>query len=172
MNSHFRILGVFGVVVTLIGAAYVSFGIPIACGSHGCIRATDATAQHRYDSAFARSTNGQEPSEQAVLTTLVRRYLLAHAATTSSVSLNDAAQYRTEILHATDPKILKKLGFSSFEEYDKLVLVPFLQQDSLMKERHADNPSVLYARLAQEQSIFFFKKGYRWNKATGEVVAK
>ncbi len=172
MNHHWRVLGTFGAVVILLAAAYLSFGVPIACGSHGCIREADATAQHEYDSAFARSTNGHAPSEQATLTTLVRRYLLTHAATTSSVSLEDAEKYRADILHTTDQEVVKKLGFSSFEEYDKLVLIPFLLQESLMQERHIENPSALYVKLAQEQSILVFKKEYKWNKATGEVVAK
>ena len=172
MNSHYRVLGAFGIVVAVLIVAYASFGLPVACGSHGCIRVVDATAQREYDSAFARSTNAKQPSEQEIFTTLLRRYLLTHAATTSSVSLRDAVQYRTDILHTTDPAIVQMLGFSSFEEYDKLVLVPFLQQEVLMKERRIDTPSALYTRLAQEQSIFLFKTGYKWNKATGEVVAK
>src|SRR3989344_3113982 len=172
MNSHHRVLGAFAIVVAVLIAAYASFGIPIACGSHGCIRKSDIAAQRVYDNAFARSTNSHEPVEQATLTTLVRRYLITHATTTSSVSLTDAELYRADILHATDPEIVQKLGFASFEEYDRLVLVPFLQQEALMKERHIKNPSALYARLAQEQSIFLSMNGYKWNKATGEVVAK
>ncbi len=172
MNPHWRILGVFGVVVILLAAAYLSFGIPIACGSNGCIRNAEAISQEMHDRAFARSTNGHEPNMKEILTTVVRRYLLAHASITSIISISDAARYRTEVLHATDISALEKLGFSSFEEYDKLVLIPFLQQQALMKQRRIESPSALYAQLAQEQSIFLFKNGYRWNTATGEVVAK
>ncbi len=41
-----------------------------------------------------------------------------------------------------------------------------------MKERGITSPSVLYKQLAQEQRIFLFKKGYIWDRANGEVVAK
>lgn len=172
MKLHWKILGLFVAVIALLLISYILFGFPIACGSHGCIRQTDVATQQAYDSAFARSTNARDVSEQATLTTLVRRYLLTHTSTTSSVSLDDAARYRTDILHTTDAAAVRQLGFSSLEEYDTVVLVPFLTQEALMKQRAITSPSVLYKQLAQEQRIFLFKKGYVWDKANGEVVAK
>lgn len=172
MNSHWKILSFFSTVVLLLVLAYLSFGIPLACGTYGCIRATDAKAQRAYDDAFARSTATPAPSEQALLTTLMRRYLLTHAISSSRISVADVAQYRTDVLHVVDDSLVKGLGYVSLAEYDALVLVPFLTQQALMQERHLDAPSALYAQLAQEQWLVLLKPGYRWNRATGEVVAK
>ncbi len=125
MPAHWKILALFGLIVASLSAAYASFGFPIACGSYGCIRQTDVAAQKAYDSAFARSINARDVSEQATLTTLMRRYLIAHASVSVSISATDAARYRTNILYTTDVATVEKLGFSSLEEYDTVVLIPF-----------------------------------------------
>src|SRR5688572_27687675 len=147
MNMHWRVLGSFGIVIAILLTAYVSFGVPVACGSHGCIRNTDLVAQMAYTAAFARATNAQEPTEREALTTLMRRYLVTHAALSSSVSKEDASRYREDILHINDATLIQKIGFSSAELYDELVLVPFLSQEALMKQRGITDPSLLYTQL-------------------------
>lgn len=162
----------FGAAILLLGFAYISFGIPLACGWYGCIRNTDLMRQRTYNSAFARSTNSIVSSDQATLTTLMRRYALAHTSVPYSITPADAARYRTDVLHTTDVAAAKQLGFSSLQEYDQFVLIPFLTQEALMKARNIDNASALYKELAQEQPIFLFTQKYRWDRQTGEVVAK
>lgn len=172
VNTHWKILGCFAAAVLVLITAYFSFGVPIACGTHGCLRAAEFTQQRTYDSAFALSTQSTPPSIEVTLTTVLRRYLLAHAILSSPISLSDAARYRIDVLHMTDDAIAKGLGFFSLAEYDERVIVPFITQEALMQERHLDTPSTLYAQLAQEQWLLLLKPGYRWDRATGEVVAK
>jgi hypothetical protein len=172
MNKHWKILSVLAGSIAILIAIYLYFGIPIACGTHGCIRDIDFRKQHLYDVAFAHSTNSHEPSTQATLTTLMRRYLLTHISSAYSIPLGDAAKYRDDVLHITDSRIVNTLGFSSLQEYDQAVLVPFLTQEALMKERHTDTPAALYRQLAEEQLLILLKPGYTWEKQTGEVIAK
>lgn len=172
MNKRGKILGSLGSSIAILIAIYMYFGIPIACGSHGCIRDTDFQKQRVYDVAFARSTNSREPSIQATLTTLMRRYLLTHVSSTFAVSLIDTEKYRKDVLHITDSQIVKSLGFLSLQEYDQAILIPFLTQEALITERHTDGPVALYQQLAQEQFLILMKPGYTWEKQLGEVVAK
>lgn len=172
MKNHWQVLFPFAMAVVIALGLYLSFGTPIACGSYGCIRASDLHKQQVYTAAFAQATNGQVPREAQVLTTLLRRYLLTHSLMPSAVSLEDARAYRTDVLHTTNITTIQELGFSSFDEYDEFVVIPFLQQEALMKQRHLDTPDALYAQLAQEHVILFLKPDYHWNKSTGEVVVK
>ncbi len=172
MKHHVRVLGSFAGITIVLVALYFSFGIPLACGSNGCIRKHDFTQQRTYDIAFARSINAQPPSEVSTLTTMIRRYLLTHAMRSSSISSADAARYRSDVLHIAYIADITNLGYSSAEEYDRLVVIPFLTQEALIKERHTDNPSALYKQLAQEQYIVLFKSRYTWDRKIGEVVAR
>lgn len=172
MITYWKILGSFGMIGILLSVIYISFGIPIACGSYGCIRAADLGEQLAYATAFAHSENTIAPTQSEVLTTLMRRYLLTHTASSSSISVPDAVRYRTDVLHITTPMMVQKLGYSSLAQYDELVIVPLLIQEILIGNRNLNNPSELYQQLAQEQWLFLFKKDYEWDKTTGSIIAK
>lgn len=172
MNRHIQILTTLSAVIVLLILLYVSYGIPIACGSHGCIRTSDLEYQTQYDAAFTRSTTSAVSSKQTILTTLVRRYLVHHAKNTVPLSLTDARKYRNDVLRVNDEAVVKALGFSSFEEYDRLVILPYLIQEALVKQRSLRDTDELYANLAEEQRIFLFVSGYRWDRTRGKVVAE
>lgn len=172
MNTHTRVLGTLGVVIILFITLYLSYGRPVACGSHGCVRSSDLEQQKRYDAAFARSTNSSIPSQQTSLTTTIRRYFVLHAKNMVQISLADALRYREDVLQMKDEEAIKKLGFTSLEEYDRHVVIPYLTQEALLKTRSLSTTDALYRQLAAEQRIILFAQGYRWDPSTAQVVAK
>lgn len=160
-------------VAILLGAWIYAFKLwPIACSTRGCITKAEWVQQRAYDIAFAQATRKDQPSDTTTLTTVIRRHLISHAVLQSPVSSQDAVRYRTAILHTTDIATLKPLGITSFSIYDSQIILPFLQQEALMKQKNITNTEVLYKELASQRKIFLLLFHYRWNIDRGEVEAK
>ena len=149
-----------------------TFPWPIACSTRGCITSQEWSRQRAYDIAFATATGKPMPSDAATLTTIMRRHLIAHATIQSPISLQDAVRYRTAILHTTDIATLRPLGITSFPDYDSNIILPFLEQEALMKQRNITNTDDLYKDLAHQRTIFLLLFHYHWNIDRGEVEVK
>ncbi|HSX24728.1 MAG TPA: hypothetical protein VLG69_02055 [Candidatus Andersenbacteria bacterium] len=146
-----------------------SFPWPIACSLRGCITSKDWALQRSYDTAFAQKTSKMIPSESSTLTTILRRHLISHANLQSSITPQDAVKYRTAILHTTDIATIRPLGMSSFDQYDTTIILPFLQQEALMKQNNIPDTEILYKNLAHQRPIFLLLFHYHWNTDRGEV---
>ncbi|MCE9643524.1 MAG: hypothetical protein K8Q97_04430 [Candidatus Andersenbacteria bacterium] len=149
-----------------------AFPWPIACSTRGCITSQEWSHQRAYDIAFAAATGKTMPSDAATLTTIIRRHLITHAEIQSPISLQDAVRYRTAILHTTDISTLRPLGITSFADYDSNIILPFLEQEALMKQRNITNTDDLYKDLAHQRTIILLLFHYHWNIDRGEVEAK
>lgn len=172
------LIAVIGIWIYTLSFSNPSHGLskafpwPIACSTRGCITSQEWSHQRAYDVAFAAATGKLMPSDAATLTTIMRRHLIAHAAIQSPISLQDAVRYRTAILHTTDIATLRPLGITSFADYDSNIILPFLEQEALMKQRNITNIDDLYKDLAHKRTIFLLLFHYRWNIDRGEVEAK
>lgn len=149
-----------------------AFPWPVTCTARGCVT-TDAWArQGRLSAQFAASVQEEGPSETESLTTVLRRHMLEHAFVVKPVTAADARRYREEILHLKDDALLQKSVGITAEEYDRLVIIPFLQQAALQQERKAESADELYGALAQERLVIVLPFSLRWDKDTGSVVEK
>lgn len=163
-------IGIIAAVLIAISMWTYTFSLwPIACSPRGCIAKSDWARQRTYDVAFAHETGKSFPSEASTLTTLIRRHLITHATLQSPISSQDVVRYRTAILHTTDVSVLQPLGISSFAEYDTNIILPFLEQEALMKQRNIANTDDLYKDLAHQRAIILLLFHYHWNIDRGEV---
>lgn len=145
---------------------------PAACTMRGCITTQDWEAQKRISERFAKSVQEQAPSAEAVVTTVLRRHLVAHAFAVNPVTAADARRYREEILHLKDETKLQEAVGLSIEDYDNLVVRPFLQQAALQQEYKAETLDELYAALARERLVLVLPFHYRWDKENGRVIRR
>lgn len=145
---------------------------PVACTTRGCVTTQAWAHQATLDARFAASVEQAIPSETESLTTAVRRHLLRHAFVVKPVTASDARRYREEILHLKDDTLLQESAGTTAEEYDQLVLVPFLQQAALQQQRNAESVDELYAGLASERWVIVLPFSLRWDQETGSVVAR
>ncbi len=145
---------------------------PIACTLRGCASTREWEAQQRMAQRFAQSVQAPGPTAEETLTTVLRRHLLAHAFAASPVTAADARRYREEILHLKDESKLREAVGISLEDYDQLVVIPFLQQAALQQERKTETVDELYGALARERLVLVLPFHFRWDKSLGRVVAR
>lgn len=146
-----------------------AFALPIFCTTRGCVTNQEWTKEKEYQKAFADAAHSSLPSDAPILTTLVRKHLFLNTQNNDNIS-EEAVKYRTEILHLTDAVQLKQLGFTSFEEYDNAVTIPFLLQQSYMNEHSLKTPEEAYIQLAKNFRVISLLFDYTWDTSKGEVV--
>lgn len=144
---------------------------PIACSTRGCITSSQWALQRSYDVAFAKETGKTIPTQADTLSTMIHRHLILHASLQSPVDIKDAVRYRTAILHTTDISTIQPLGIESFDTYDSMVILPFLEQEAYMKQNNIPDTATLYRALSSQRRIYLMLSKYRWDAASGEVVA-
>lgn len=158
--------------LTLLGLWWQhSFALPMFCTLRGCITTSAFAKEKMYAQSFARLTNADTPSEESILTTLVRIHLLKTIGNTS-ISANEAVKYRTSVLHLTNEEAIRPIGFSSFQEYDNSVTIPFLMQEAYMKEHTIQTSDDVYTALAKQRRVISLLFHYTWDSSKGEVVAR
>lgn len=145
---------------------------PVACTMRGCVNTQQWERQQQIAERFAASVQTEAASPEELLTTMVRRHCLAQAFLASPVTPADARRYREEILHFKDEAKLQEVAGLTFAEYDKLVIMPFLQQAALQQQRKVETVDELYASLAQERFVLVLPFHYRWDKEKGRVVSR
>lgn len=172
MNNIF-IIGGFTILVAIIASVATGLiPLPLACTTHGCVWPREIQKQTIYDAAFATATQSSQPTQEATLTSVFRRHLLSFGTGVPVISKEDATRYREDVLHYTDTAELSRIGFASFDEYDTTVVVPFLKQEALMKQKNLTNVQDLYKDISGNHWIIFFDLRHKWDKNTGEVVAR
>lgn len=143
---------------------------PVACSLRGCITTTDWHKHHQARTTFTKTTNLEAPSVNDSLTTLVRQHLISEAFIYSPVTMRDAIRYREEILQARDEsKIISSTGLA-LNDYDRLVILPLLQQENMRRERNISDYDQLFQQLAQEISVWVLPSTIKWNKEEARVV--
>ncbi len=143
---------------------------PVVCSTRGCITTREWQRQQIATEVFAQIAQREQPTPLQSLNTLARQHLAHYGQFTSPVTLASAQRYRTEILHATDETKLKEATGLSLAEYDELVVIPFLEQESLRQQRRAEAPDDLYKQLAQERWMVVLPWHLTWSKADGKVI--
>jgi len=86
--------------------------------------------------------------------------------------MGDARRYREEVLQAKDPEQIERATGLTIPQYDKLVVLPLLQQEAVRLERSADNYEILFADLAKDRPIVILAWPYRWDGETGSVAVR
>jgi len=145
---------------------------PVACSARGCLTTHDWLLQVALMEQFAEVTQQPAPSAETALTTVVRRHLLEHAVLGEPATVADARRYREEILHLKDEALLSEALGVTPEEYDELVVLPFLQQTALQQQKNAESLDELYADVSRERVVAILPFHYRWDKNTGAVVRR
>src|SRR3989344_7617407 len=115
------------------------FPWPVACTTRGCITAKTWQQQHALAQAFAATVKQTPPTPTETLTSAIRRELLSYTVIRSPVTLADARRYREEILHVKNEATLVDSFGVTATDYDRLVLMPFLQQEALRQERSLES---------------------------------
>jgi hypothetical protein len=148
------------------------FPWPIACSSRGCVTTTSWLRLHAAHTAFAQATQQQVPTFRDSLGTLIRQHLIRHSWLRPPVSDADAQRYRFEILNLHDDATLRaSTGFSG-AEYDRHVIIPFLEQEALREARQVESLEQLYALLGQERTVIVFPFYLKWDREKGIVVPR
>lgn len=145
---------------------------PVACTPRGCVTTREWREQIRVSDAFAASAAGEPQTQEAALTSVVRRHLVENAFVRSPVTAADARRYREEILHLKDEALLQESVGMTAAEYDQQIITPFLQQAALQQQRKAESISELYAGLSSERFVLVLPFHFRWDKDTGSVVRR
>ncbi len=143
---------------------------PVACSTRGCITTREWQYQHVATEVFAHLAAREQPTPVQSLQTLIRQHLAHYGQLTSSVTPAAAQRYRSEILHATDEAKIKEATGLSLAGYDELVVMPFLEQESLRQQRRAESPDDLYKQLASERWVAVLPWHLTWDKGEGKVV--
>ncbi len=167
------IYALFAVVVTTLLFLWwrSEFALPIFCTTRGCVTNAELQKETAYQLAFAQAAHSAAPTKNAVMTTLVRKHLIL-TTQNNTATTEDAIKYRTDILHLTDEEHLKQLGFTSFEEYDREVTIPFLLQQTYMNEHSLKNPEEAYSMLSTNFRVVSLLFDYTWDSSKGEAVAR
>lgn len=167
------LIGIFSLVLAALLVFWwkSDFAMPLFCTTRGCVTTTGLQQERNYQMLFSTATNSTQPTEQTILTTLVRLFLIKNIPG-KSVSLEDAKNYREDVLHLTDESHIKQLGFASFNEYDNAVTIPFLLQQSYMNEHGFKSPPQAYAAISKNISVFSLMFDYTWDSSKGEVVVR
>ncbi len=143
---------------------------PIACSLRSCLTTSSWHKQYEARTLFAKTINQDMPSPNDALTTLIRQRLVNESFVHSPVTIRDAVRYREEILQARDEtKVLSSTGLST-NDYDKLVILPLLQQEMLREERDTADLGALFKQLAAERMIWIFPATLKWDKSEAKVI--
>lgn len=142
---------------------------PVVCTTRGCITTTQWREHTAARATFNTALALPHAAPAETLTTLVRQHLVSYAVIRSAVTAADARRYREEILNAKDTSVIQNATALTLDEYDQLVVLPFLQQEALRQQRHAESAEELFAQLAQERFVVVFVRGLRWNAQEGKV---
>ncbi|PIT98455.1 MAG: hypothetical protein COT71_00585 [Candidatus Andersenbacteria bacterium CG10_big_fil_rev_8_21_14_0_10_54_11] len=145
---------------------------PIACSTRGCVTSARWQQQQSIQAQFAHTAGEQAPLPAASLTTVVRQHLVHHASVRVPATMGDARRYREEVLQAKDPEQIERATGLTIPQYDKLVVLPLLQQEAVRLERSADNYEILFADLAKDRPIVILAWPYRWDGETGSVAVR
>jgi hypothetical protein len=146
------------------------FPWPVACTTRGCITSTSWARQYQLTQQFAAATHMDEPTPRQALTTLIRQHLVTYAFVRSPINLPDAQRYREQILNTKDDQDLQQSLGVSIKDYDRQIVLPYLQQEALRQQRKAESPEELYATLSRERLVIVLPWYFGWDKNRGEVV--
>lgn len=149
-----------------------AFPWPIACSRRGCVSSRTWARLWQTQTTFAQTTDTAVPTEAQTLTTAVRRHLVQKALVRSSLSMADVRRYREEVLHLKDPAMAQEHTGLSLTQYDRFVLLPFLQQEELGQRQQVATLPDLFRQLSQERSVFILPRGLVWDIEKAEVVSK
>ncbi len=172
------ILGVVGGGWAWVLAAQNSLAVPVsqwlpwpvACSTRGCVTTWSWQRQYRATEVFATLIQREQPTPEQTLTTLVRQHLAHYSQLTSPVTSAEAVRYREEILNAKDETQIQQATGLSMGEYDELVILPFLEQESARQQRRAENAEDLYKQLAGERWVVALPLHLTWNKDEAKVI--
>lgn len=142
---------------------------PVVCSTRGCITTWSWARQQTATEVFAKLSGREQPSTLQSLTTLVRQHLAHFGQLKSPITLAAAQRYRTEILHATEDQKIQEATGLTLAAYDELVIMPFLEQESLRQQRRAESVEDLYAQLAGERWIVALPWHLTWSKQEARV---
>ena len=145
---------------------------PVACSTRGCITTGSWERQRDLNEAFAKASELEVPAPHDALTTLIRQHLVRFATPTTDVTLSDAARYREDILNVSSTEQLQETLPLTLEEYDELIVLPYLAQESLLQQQRAEGPADLYQKLANERLIIVLPFQLRWNIDTATVISR
>ena len=145
---------------------------PIACTTRGCITSTSWLQQHQLTTQFNAATLLDTPAPEETLTTVIRDHLLRHATVRPAVTIEGAARYREEILHITSVDDLPDTISLSLEEYDEMIVLPFLQQEGLRQLHLVESTEELYEILTKQRPVLLLLFNYHWNSARGAATTR
>lgn len=142
---------------------------PVACSTRGCISTAQWQRQQETQARFAAATGSEAPTPAQSLTTVVRQHLVRHASVRIPATLADARRYREDVLQARDSAAIEQATGMTSAEYDRLAVLPLLQQEAVRLERDIATYDALFEALANERSIVILAWRYRWDGDTGSV---
>jgi len=145
---------------------------PVGCTSRGCVTSASWVNQHNLHLHFAATASIEAPTPEQTLTTLMRRHIINHAFLRSPVTPADAQKYREAVLNIRTQEQLKKLVDVSLADYDRQVIIPFLQQEALRQQNKAESAADLYKQLGQERLVIMLPFHLRWDKDSGQVIRR
>lgn len=145
---------------------------PVACSSRGCVTSARWRMQQRLQTQFASATGSAAPAREQSLTTAVRQHLVRHAFVRLPVTVEDAQRYREKVLLAIDVEPVQRAVGLTFTDYDRLVLLPLLQQEAVRGERGIEDYGELFKALARERTVGILAWHYRWDAGQASVVGE
>lgn len=156
----------------LSNRALSGFSWPVVCSTRGCITTRQWERQRTVERAFAAANALPERGINEALTTLVRQHLVRHASLKSTVTSEDVTRYRTTILNvADDAPTLHQTGLNA-KDYDKTVVLAFLQQEALRQQHTVESLSELFTLLSKERFIVVLPRGLWWDKNTATIAER
>jgi len=143
---------------------------PVVCSTRGCITTRTWQRQQTAIQVFAAAAKKDAPSPEQSLTTLARQHLAHYSQLKSPVTPADAVRYREEILNAKNEAQVREATGLSLADYDRFIIIPFLEQESARQQRRAESAEDLYRQLAGERWIFALPFHLTWDKQEAKVV--
>jgi len=143
---------------------------PVACTTRGCITSATWLQHHQRAAAFSTASLVDIPGPTESFTTIVRHHLLTHATVQAPATLADAGRYREEVLHLNSQEQLDDIFPVSLDEYDRQVILPFLQQEGLRQLHKVETTEELYRILSQQRRVIILPFQYTWNPDQGAVI--
>lgn len=118
---------------------------------------------------FTGADSGDDLDPTESLTTAVRAHLVEEAFARAPVNLQDAKRYRETVLRLpVDSELLAEMGFTA-DEYDRVVLLPFLLQEALRQQYRAESIDELYRILEKQRGLWVLPRGLVWNSEIAAV---
>lgn len=145
---------------------------PVACSTRGCVTTEDWSRQFRIAEKFALLTASSQQTLDESLTSAIRQHLLHHAFFKSPVTEADAKRYREQVLNVNQVEFLQENLGMSLEDYDRHVVLPFLEQEALKSQNKVESVDELYSGLSKERFILFLPFKYKWDRAAGKVLVR